>query len=180
MKLIHVAAAVLNQTPLDWQHNSANVRQAIQVARDRGAVVVCLPELCLTGYGCEDAFHAANTHQRAWASLRELVPETRRMVVSFGLPVLHQNRCSTARPWWPTLGSLGSSPSGFSPGMESIMNRAGSSPGRRARATNSLRRTATFSPSVTSTSRLAACGWASRFARTPGWRTGPARRWRAQ
>ena len=56
MKLIHVAASVLNQTPLDWQHNSANVRQAIQVARDRGAVVVCLPELCLTGYGCEDAF----------------------------------------------------------------------------------------------------------------------------
>ncbi|PYJ85743.1 MAG: NAD+ synthetase, partial [Verrucomicrobia bacterium] len=91
MKLIHVAASMLNQTPLDWQHNSATVRQAIQVARDRGAVVVCLPELCLTGYGCEDAFHAANTHQRAWAALQELLPETRGMVVSFGVPALHQN-----------------------------------------------------------------------------------------
>ena len=91
MKLIHVAAAVLNQSPLDWQHNSANVGQAIQVARDQGAVVVGLPELCLTGYGCEDAFHAANTHQRAWAALQELLPKTRGMVVSFGLPVLHQN-----------------------------------------------------------------------------------------
>ena len=97
MKLIHVAASVLNQTPLDWQHNSANVRQAIQVARDRGAVVVCLPELCLTGYGCEDAFHAANTHQRAWAALQELLPETRGMVVSFGLPALHQRACSMER-----------------------------------------------------------------------------------
>src|SRR2546427_12176410 len=91
MKLIHVAAAMLNQTPLDWRHNAANVRQAIQVARDRGAVVVCLPELCLTGYGCEDAFHAANTHQREWAALQELLPETRGLVVSFGLTVLHPN-----------------------------------------------------------------------------------------
>lgn len=90
MKLIHVAAAVLNQTPLDWRGNAARCRAAIGEARGRGVTVLCLPELCLTGYGCEDAFHAANTHRRAWAALRELLPETRGMVVSFGLPVLHQ------------------------------------------------------------------------------------------
>ena len=56
MKLIHVAAAMLNQTPLDWQHNTANVRRAIQAARKQSISVLCLPELCLTGYGCEDAF----------------------------------------------------------------------------------------------------------------------------
>src|SRR5256885_15039445 len=61
MKLIQAAAAVLNQTPLDWRHNSANVRRGIQMARDRNVVLLCLPELCLTGYGCEDAFHSANT-----------------------------------------------------------------------------------------------------------------------
>ena len=91
MKLIHVAAAVLNQTPLDWRHNPANIRWAIQEARERSVGVLCLPEMCVTGYGCEDAFHAANTHQRAWRALLELLPETRGMVVSFGLPVLHQN-----------------------------------------------------------------------------------------
>lgn len=91
MKLIHVAAAVLNQTPLDWRHNSANVRRAIQSARAEGVTVLFLPELCVTGYGCEDAFHAANTHQRAWQALQDLLPETSGMVVSFGLPVLHQN-----------------------------------------------------------------------------------------
>jgi NAD+ synthase (glutamine-hydrolysing) len=91
MKLIHVAAAMLNQTPLDWQHNTANVRRAIQAARKQSISVLCLPELCLTGYGCEDAFHATNTHQRAWQALQELLPETRGMVVSFGLPVFHQN-----------------------------------------------------------------------------------------
>lgn len=91
MKLIHVAAAVMNQTPLAWQHNLSNVRQAIQSAREHGICVLCLPELCLTGYGCEDAFHSTNTHQRAWTALQGLLPETRGMVVSFGLPVLHQN-----------------------------------------------------------------------------------------
>jgi NAD+ synthase (glutamine-hydrolysing) len=91
MKQIHVAAAVLNQTPLDWRHNTANVRRAIAAARAEEVVILCLPELCLTGYGCEDAFHATNTHQRAWQALLELLPETRGMVVSFGLPVLHQN-----------------------------------------------------------------------------------------
>jgi NAD+ synthase (glutamine-hydrolysing) len=91
MRLVHVAAAVLNQTPLDWRHNRENVRTAVREARAAGTTVLCLPELCLTGYGCEDAFLSANTHRRAWASLRELLPETRGMVVSFGLPVLHQN-----------------------------------------------------------------------------------------
>ena len=91
MKLIHVAAAVLNQTPLDWRHNSANIHRVITAAREQGIGVLCLPELCLTGYGCEDAFHSVNTHQRAWKALLELLPETRGMVVSFGLPALHQN-----------------------------------------------------------------------------------------
>jgi len=91
MKLLHAAAAVLNQTPLDWIHNAKNIRQTIESARELGVSVLCLPELCITGYGCEDAFLAANTHQRAWRSLHELLPRTRGMVVSFGLPVLHQN-----------------------------------------------------------------------------------------
>jgi NAD+ synthase (glutamine-hydrolysing) len=91
MKLIHVAAAVMNQTPLDWRHNTANVRRTIQAAREQSIDVLCLPELCLTGYGCEDAFHSTNTHQRAWKALIELLPETHGMAVSFGLPVLHQN-----------------------------------------------------------------------------------------
>jgi NAD+ synthase (glutamine-hydrolysing) len=82
---------MLNQTPLDWQHNTANVRRAIQAAREQSVSVLCLPELCLTGYGCEDAFHATNTHRRAWKALQELLPETRGMVVSFGLPIFHQN-----------------------------------------------------------------------------------------
>ncbi|HOA60838.1 MAG: NAD(+) synthase [Verrucomicrobia bacterium] len=91
MKLVKIAAAVLNQVPLDWRHNLANVRAVLEDARAAGVSVVCLPELCLTGYGCEDAFHCADTHRRAWRALAALVPEIGGLVVSFGLPVLHQN-----------------------------------------------------------------------------------------
>lgn len=88
MKLIRVAAAVLNQTPLDWDGNRARIGGAIQAAREAGVSILCLPELCITGYGCEDAFHAPGTQQMALDVLQELLPETRGMIVSLGLPLL--------------------------------------------------------------------------------------------
>jgi NAD+ synthase (glutamine-hydrolysing) len=91
MKAIRVAAAVLNQTPLDWEGNLARVLEAIRLARTAGVSLLCLPELCLTGYGCEDAFLSTNTVQRAGDSLAAVLPATRGMVVCLGLPVLHRN-----------------------------------------------------------------------------------------
>jgi NAD+ synthase (glutamine-hydrolysing) len=91
MKLLKVAAAVLNQTPLDWDGNKQRILAAIDSARDQGATVLCLPELCVSGYGCEDAFHSAATHRMAWEVLQEILPATRDMIVSLGLPVFHHN-----------------------------------------------------------------------------------------
>jgi NAD+ synthase (glutamine-hydrolysing) len=91
MKLIKVGAAVINQTPLDWLGNRRRILAAIETARSRGVKLLCLPELCVTGYGCEDAFHSANTAEMAAQSLAEMLPATKGMIVSFGLPVLYQN-----------------------------------------------------------------------------------------
>ncbi|MCC6823485.1 MAG: NAD+ synthetase, partial [Verrucomicrobia subdivision 3 bacterium] len=91
MKLIKVAAGVLNQTALDWAGNQARILAAIEMARSKKATILCLPELCLTGYGCEDAFHSMNTVCRAWQSLLAVMPATQGMIVSLGLPVMHQN-----------------------------------------------------------------------------------------
>ena len=89
MKLIKVAAAVLNQTPLDWDGNRAHILAAIESARRQNVSILCLPELCITGYGCEDAFHSLGLQQTAQEMLLEIVPETRGLVVSLGLPLLH-------------------------------------------------------------------------------------------
>lgn len=91
MNTITLAATALNQTPLSWETNAANIRGAIADARSAGAAVVCLPELCISGYGCEDAFLSPNTHDWAWSTLRDLLPDTYDLIVSFGLPVFHHN-----------------------------------------------------------------------------------------
>jgi NAD+ synthase (glutamine-hydrolysing) len=91
MKLIRVAAAVLNQTPLDWSGNEARIRKAIQDARAQDTSILCLPELCITGYGCEDAFHSAGIQGTALQVLERLLPETKGMLVSLGLPLMFQN-----------------------------------------------------------------------------------------
>ena len=91
MKTIALAATALNQTPLAWKANLTNIHAAILEARRAGAAIVCLPELCISGYGCEDAFLSPNTHVQAWASLREILSFTEGLVVSLGLPVFHHN-----------------------------------------------------------------------------------------
>jgi len=89
---IHVAAAVLNLTPLAWEHNANLIVRAIREARQRGVTLLCLPELCLTGYGCQDAFHSPSVHRQALEVLmREVVPETRGLTVSVGLPLVWRN-----------------------------------------------------------------------------------------
>ena len=90
MKLIQVAAAVLNQTPLDWESNKANILSAIATARQQSVQLLCLPELCITGYGCEDAFHAPGYPAHGAGVLREIVSATRGMIVSVGLPLMYR------------------------------------------------------------------------------------------
>src|SRR5690606_30206839 len=91
MKLIKLAAAVLNQTPLDWQRNRDHILAAIDDARRQGASILCLPELCISGYGCEDAFHSPAVRKTAWQVLQEVLPHTKGIVVSLGLPILFNN-----------------------------------------------------------------------------------------
>jgi len=92
MSRVRVAGATVNQTPLDWSNNLANIVRAIEVARNEGATIVCLPELCITGYGCEDAFLSPGVHKTALEVLMECLPHTKGMIVSLGLPLFH--RCA--------------------------------------------------------------------------------------
>lgn len=91
MKMIHVGAAVINQIPLAWDHNKRNIIEAIEHARHRDISMLCFPELCIPGYGCEDAFYSLHTIRRAWEVLDEIIPHTRGMIVSVGVPTLYNN-----------------------------------------------------------------------------------------
>ena len=49
---IKIGGATVNQIPIDWRNNSKNIIDAIQEAKNQGIKILCLPELCITGYGC--------------------------------------------------------------------------------------------------------------------------------
>ena len=91
MHLIRVGGTALNQTPLDWDGNRDRIIAAIAAARDRGVAILCLPELCISGYGCEDAFQSPGVQRMAWRVLEEIVPHTTGIVVAVGLPVRFEN-----------------------------------------------------------------------------------------
>ncbi|HEY4058083.1 MAG TPA: NAD(+) synthase [Kofleriaceae bacterium] len=90
MKLVKVAVACVNQTPFAWDHNFANLRIAIERARAAGATVLCLPELAISGYNCEDAFFMRGLQDTAFELLDRLAPLTSGMIVAVGLPVYHE------------------------------------------------------------------------------------------
>lgn len=81
----------MNQTPMDWDGNRRRILEAVRLAREAGVGLLCLPELCVTGYGCEDAFHSAATVRMAGRVLGEIAPETVGLAVAAGLPLNYRN-----------------------------------------------------------------------------------------
>lgn len=91
MHLIRLGGSALNQTPLDWDGNRDRILAAIVAARDEGVAILGLPELCISGYGCDDAFLAPGTARMAWRVLQEILPHTAGIAVALGLPVRFEN-----------------------------------------------------------------------------------------
>ena len=89
MKQIKVAAGVVNQTPLDWDRNRQNIINVIQEAKQKKVSLLCLPELCISGYGCEDAFYSPGIHATAAEMLLQILPETSGIVTCAGLPLMY-------------------------------------------------------------------------------------------
>ena len=71
MELLRVAAATVNQTPMDWDGNEARIRQKLEEAALAEVDVVCFPELCLTGYNCEDMFFSLHLTRMAERARRQ-------------------------------------------------------------------------------------------------------------
>ncbi|MEM9986847.1 MAG: nitrilase-related carbon-nitrogen hydrolase, partial [Bacteroidota bacterium] len=91
MKHITLAGAALNQTPLDFSRNTEHIIKAIELAREQSVSILCLPELCISGYGCEDMFYSPWLLQKSLDCLAEILPHTEGMVVTVGLPLEFEN-----------------------------------------------------------------------------------------
>lgn len=87
MSRIKIAGATLNQIPLDWANNVTNIIDAIEEAKRQNVELLCLPELCITGYGCEDVFLSEWHSETAWQKLNQVVSHCANITVAVGLPV---------------------------------------------------------------------------------------------
>lgn len=88
MLKLRLAAASLNQTPMDWAGNRDRILAAIAEAKAADAAILCLPELCITGYGCEDQYFSIGLQKAALEMLAEIAPATSGMAVALGLPLM--------------------------------------------------------------------------------------------
>lgn len=91
MYLIRIGGISLNQTALDWNGNRDRILGAVAVARKREIGILCLPELAISGYGCDDMFQSPGVLRTAWEVLEEIVPATVGLVVAVGLPVRYES-----------------------------------------------------------------------------------------
>lgn len=92
MRTLTIAGATLNQTPIHWASNKQNVLSAIAEAKEQKVDILCLPELCITGYGCEDLYLSKWIHERAFSELLEILPYCTDITVTIGLPILLEEK----------------------------------------------------------------------------------------
>jgi NAD+ synthase (glutamine-hydrolysing) len=85
--MLKIGGATLNQIPFDWKNNVDNILGAIRQAKEQHIKILCLPELCLTGYGCEDLFLSDWLSEKAWKQLQVIRAQCEDITISVGLPV---------------------------------------------------------------------------------------------
>ncbi len=92
MNNIRIGAATLNQTPLDWKGNKENILNSIEEAKSKKVEILCLPELCITGYGCEDLFLSDWLYIKSSGILLELLPHCKNILVAISLPIKYESK----------------------------------------------------------------------------------------
>lgn len=86
---IRVSAATPKIRVADVKENGKEIRSLIKKAWEEGTELLVFPELCITGYTCEDLFFQATLLEAAKKELLSLLEDTKeiKMVVLLGLPI---------------------------------------------------------------------------------------------
>ncbi|TAA42650.1 nitrilase-related carbon-nitrogen hydrolase [Corallincola spongiicola] len=85
---LRIGTASLNTVALDLQHNASLIEQAMADAARQNIELLLMPELCLSGYGCEDMFFCSDwlaDVEKALITICEQVPAG--LLATVGLPL---------------------------------------------------------------------------------------------
>ncbi len=86
MPSISIAAVTVNQIPLDWDGNLRRMEEVYSQIHKKGYDLVCFPEMCLTGYGCEDQFLSVFTTEKAHEYLLKFAKLIDQSIAIVGVP----------------------------------------------------------------------------------------------
>lgn len=91
--MIRAAAASLRLKVADPTYNKEKIKEAIDCAEQKGARLIVLPELCVTGYTCADLFFTKSLQNSAKNALKEIIEYTsgKNIVAAVGMPVPFYN-----------------------------------------------------------------------------------------
>ena len=86
---VKVAAAVPAVKVTDVAYNVGQIESLIAQAEGQGVEILVLPELCMTGYSCQDLFREQLLIDKAEEGLLELLDFTRKLdvICVVGIPV---------------------------------------------------------------------------------------------
>ena len=88
---IRIAAASFDTNIADIKNNSLQICKLIEQAYENKAKIIVFPELCLTGYTCEDLFNQDRLLNKAKFQLQNIIEKTinKDIIVVVGLPYQH-------------------------------------------------------------------------------------------
>ena len=89
-----VAAGTPEIRVADCAYNAGQIIALMQEAAERGVKVLCLPELCVTGYTCGDLFLQSTLLRGAEEALSRILAETAELdvVTALGIPYRYQGK----------------------------------------------------------------------------------------
>ena len=86
---LKTAAAIPSVRVADCRYNTEQIKSLIMQAEQNGVEIVCFPELCITGYTCQDLFESQQLLDEAEMSLISLMDFSRNydVIAIVGLPL---------------------------------------------------------------------------------------------
>ena len=86
MKKIKLCSVSMKTTPMDFQGNLEKILNCIDNEKCENSDLILFPELCISGYACEDNFYSPYIWKESLRSLNKIREKSENKIIVVGLP----------------------------------------------------------------------------------------------
>ena len=89
---VKVSVCALDQWAMDFTGNQDRIFNAVNQAKLEGGKIILLPELCTSGYSCQDHFYENDTYVLSMSIIKDICESvlTNDIILVLGTPVIHK------------------------------------------------------------------------------------------